>query len=81
MANEMLANATLAGQEGTLEYLAANASLQQWGQAALALLLLHKASDGVTLDDLERSAEDLLENHFQVHAWPFWRWLALLMPY
>ena len=66
MANEMLANTTLAGQEGTLEYLASNAALQQWCQAALALLVLQQSPDPLTPHELERRAEDLLEHHFQV---------------
>lgn len=66
MANEMLANCTLAGQEGTLEYLAATAALQQWGQSALALLVLHQAQHPLTLHQLEQQAETLLESEFQV---------------
>lgn len=66
MANEMLANCTLAGQEGTLEYLAATAALQQWGQSALALLVLHQAQQPLTLHQLEQQAETLLESEFQV---------------
>ena len=69
MANEMLANATLAGQEGTLEYLAATAALQQFGQAALALLVLHRASKPLSADALEQGAEDLLEHNFQVRLY------------
>ena len=66
MANEMLANATVAGQEGTLDYLSTSAALQQFGQAALALLVLHRAKGPIDAEALEQRAEDLLEDTFQV---------------
>ena len=70
MANEMLANSTVAGQEGTLDFLIANAALQQFGQAALALLVLHRSQGTpLTADALEQEAEELLQEHFQVGFW------------
>lgn len=68
MANEMLANSTVAGQEGTLGNLVASAALQQFGQAALALLVLHRAGKPLSAAALEQEAEDLLQHHFQVLA-------------
>lgn len=66
MANEMLANSTVAGQEGTLGNLVASAALQQFGQAALALLVLHRADRPLSAEGLEQEAENLLQHHFQV---------------
>ena len=65
MANKMLADSTLAGQEGSLTYLAGSAALQQWGQAALGLLVLHRAQRALSQADIQQQAEDLLEDRFQ----------------
>ena len=65
MANEMLADSTLAGQEGSLSYLAGCAALQQWGQAALGLFVLQRAEKPLSEADIQQRAEDLLEDHFQ----------------
>ena len=68
LANELLADSTLAGQEGTLQYLSACAALQQWAQAALALLVLGRAGRALSEPELQQQAEELLEEHFQVWA-------------
>ena len=68
LANELLADSTLAGQEGTLQYLSACAALQQWAQAALALLVLGRAGRALNEPELQQQAEELLEEHFQVCA-------------
>ncbi|KAK9789378.1 hypothetical protein WJX73_004782 [Symbiochloris irregularis] len=66
MANEMLANSTVAGQEGTLDSLVVSAALQQFGQAALALLVMHRAGKPLSAQALEQQAEELLQRQFQV---------------
>ena len=64
LANELLADSTLAGQEGTLQYLAASAALQQWGQAALALLVLGRAGSALSEPELQQQAEELAGGTF-----------------
>ena len=69
LANEVLADSTVAGGDSSVQYLAAAAALQQWEQAALAFLLLHGAGEeGTPLrrDALSEGVESLLEDKFQV---------------
>lgn len=64
--NELLADSTVAGQDAVMQYLAASAALQQWGQAALAFLLLHTSERPLTADDISAGVESLLEDKFRV---------------
>ena len=78
----MLAESTLAAQEGCIHYLAAAAGLQQWGQAALAVLTLWKSEEGMSAAQLGEAVESTLEDSFRVSARPLvpcWpeHWLAL----
>jgi hypothetical protein len=71
LANEVLAESTVASGDSTVQYLAACAALQQWEQAALAFLLLHMrgGDDGarqLSAEALSEGVESLLEDTFQV---------------
>lgn len=66
MANEMLADTTIAGQEGVIEYVANSAALQQFEQTSLAYLMLGKAEKPLNVEGLCVAVEDLLEEEFQV---------------
>lgn len=64
----MLAESTLAAQEGCIHYLAAAAGLQQWGQAALAFLALWRSEQGLSGAQLGEAVETTLEDSFRVRA-------------
>ena len=68
LAIQVLAESTLAAQEGCIHYLAAAAGLQQWGQAALAFLTLHKAGRSLSAVQLSEAIENTLEDSFRVSA-------------
>ena len=70
LAIQVLAESTLAAQEGCIHYLAAAAGLQQWGQAALAVLTLWKAEEGMSAAQLIEAVETALEDSFRVRAPP-----------
>ena len=58
---KVLAESTLAAQEGCIHYLAAAAGLQQWGQAALAFLTLCEGpSGGMSAAQLGEAVENTL---------------------
>jgi len=65
MASAMLADTTIAGQEAAVDYLAGAAALEQWAQAALALLLLRSAPAPLSAEQLAAAVEALLEQRFQ----------------
>ena len=65
MANSMLADTTIAGQEAVVDYLAGAAALEQWAQAALALLLLRASPAPLAAEQLAAAVEALLEQRFQ----------------
>ncbi len=74
MASAMLADTTIAGQEAAVDYLAGAAALEQWAQAALALLLLRSAPAPLSAEQLAAAVEALLEQRFQARpAAAFWR--------
>ena len=64
--NKVLAESTVAGQNASVQYLAACAALQQWEQSALAYLLLHTAPGPLSVDRLSAAVESLLEDNFSV---------------
>ena len=66
MASSMLADTTIAGQEAVVDYLAGAAALEQWAQAALALLLLRASPAPLAAEQLAAAVEALLEQRFQV---------------
>lgn len=66
LAIQVLAESTLAAQEGCIHYLAAAAGLQQWGQAALAFLALWKSEQGLSAAQLGEAVETTLEDSFRV---------------
>ena len=66
MANEMLAETTIAGQEGVIEYVANSAALQQFEQTSLAYLMLRQAQEPLNAKGLCIAVESLLEETFQV---------------
>ena len=66
MANEMLADTTIAGQEGVIEYVANSAALQQFEQTSLAYLMLGRSEHALTTEGLCVAVEELLEKEFQV---------------
>ena len=68
LAIKVLAESTLAAQDGCIYYLAAAASLQQWGQAALAFLLLRRSERGLSAAQLCEAVESTLEGSFRVSA-------------
>lgn len=65
MASSMLADTTIAGQEAVVDYLAGAAALEQWAQAALALLLLRASPAPLAAEQLAAAVEALLEQRFQ----------------
>ncbi len=73
LAIQVLAESTLAAQEGCIHYLAAAAGLQQWGQAALAFLTLYNAEGSLTAVQLSEAIENTLEDSFRVSAM-LWRY-------
>lgn len=64
--NKVLAESTVAGQNASVQYLAACAALQQWEQSALAYLLLHTAPGPLSVERLSAAVESLLEDNFSV---------------
>ena len=66
LAIKVLAESTLAAQDGCIYYLAAAASLQQWGQAALAFLVLRRSERGLSAAQLCEAVESTLEGSFRV---------------
>ena len=68
LAIQVLAESTLAAQEGVIHYLAAAAGLQQWGQAALAFLALWRSEQGMSPAQLGEAVESALEDSFRVRA-------------
>ena len=66
MANEMLADTTIAGQEGVIEYVANSAALQQFEQTSLAYLMLGRSDKPLDTEGLCSAVEELLEKEFQV---------------
>lgn len=66
VANQLLAESTVAGQDVSVQYLAACAALQQWEQSALAFLLLHDSPRPLSADQLSAAVESLLEDNFSV---------------
>ena len=66
MANEILAETTIAGQEGVISYLADSAALQQFGQTSLAYLALMSSDKNLGEESLCEYIEDLLDREFQV---------------
>lgn len=70
LAIQVLAESTLAAQEGVIHYLAAAAGLQQWGQAALAFLALWRSEQGMSPAQLGEAVESALEDSFRVSALP-----------
>ena len=66
LADKVLADSTVAGQEACLQYLASCAALQQWEQSALAYLLLHTAQGPMSVVQLSEGVESLLEETFKV---------------
>jgi len=65
MANEMLAETTIAGQEGVIEYVANSAALQQFEQTSLAYLVLRQHEGALDVGDVCSEVEHLLEQRFQ----------------
>jgi len=77
LAIQVLAESTLAAQEAVIQYLAAAAGLQQWGQASLAFLTLHKSEHGLSTHQLSEAIESTLEDSFRVRVLPVMsHWLA-----
>lgn len=68
MANEMLAETTIAAEEGVIEYIAGSAALQQFEQTCLAYLVLQQAGGPLSHEGLCDAAECLLEHEFQACA-------------
>ncbi|CAL8468893.1 g8434 [Coccomyxa elongata] len=66
--NKVLAESTVAGQNASVQYLAACAALQQWEQSALAYLLLHTAPGPLSVERLSAAVESLLEDNFSVRV-------------
>ena len=66
MANEMLADTTIAGQEGVIEYVVNSAALQQFEQTSVAYLMLRQAQEPLNAKGLCIVVESLLEETFQV---------------
>ena len=66
MANEMLADTTIAGQEGVIEYVANSAALQQFEQTSLAYLMLSQLQRPTNTEGVCVAVEELLEKEFQV---------------
>jgi hypothetical protein len=66
MANEMLAETTIAGQEGVIEYVANSAALQQFEQTSLAYLMLRQHEAPLNVEEICLAVEQLLEQSFQV---------------
>jgi len=65
MANEMLADTTIAGQEGVIEYVANSAALQQFEQTSLAYLILRQHDTPLDVEGICSAIEQLLEQRFQ----------------
>ncbi len=77
LAIQVLAESTLAAQEAVIQYLAAAAGLQQWGQASLAFLTLQKSEHGLSTHQLSEAIESTLEDSFRVRDPPVRsHWLA-----
>ena len=68
MANEILAETTIAGQEGVITYLANSAALQQFEQTALAYLALTSSDRPLDEEGLCNYIEELLNKEFQVQV-------------
>lgn len=68
MANEMLADTTIAGQEGVIEYVANSAALQQFEQTSLAYLMLSRLQQPTDAEGICKAVEELLEKEFQVRS-------------
>ncbi|BDA43110.1 hypothetical protein COCOBI_04-1210 [Coccomyxa sp. Obi] len=66
--NKVLAESTVAGQDASVQYLAACAALQQWEQSALAYLLLLTAPGPLSAERLSAAVESLLEDNFSVRV-------------
>lgn len=66
MANEMLADTTIAGQEGVIEYMAGSAALQQFEQTSLAYLVLQQSGKQLNAAALCNAVETTLEQQFKV---------------
>ena len=62
----MLADTTIAGQEGVIEYVANSAALQQFEQTSLAYLMLGRSEQPLGTEGLCIAVEELLEKEFQV---------------
>ena len=65
MANEILAETTIAGQEGVIEYVANSAALQQFMQTSLAYLMLRRQEGTMDAESVASGVEQLLEDRFQ----------------
>lgn len=65
---QLLAERTVAGGEGGLEYLATAAGLQQFKQAALVYVLLSGSERAMTADEVAEAAEKLLEEQLQLQV-------------
>jgi hypothetical protein len=74
----LLASSTVAGQDACVHYLAGSAALQQWGQAALAFLLLHTSVRPLAADDISAGLEALLEQQFRVSHFQWWTRLCCM---
>lgn len=61
----MLADTTIAGQEGVIEYVANSAALQQFEQTSLAYLILRQQDTPLDLEGICFAVEQLLEQRFQ----------------
>lgn len=68
MANEILAETTIAGQEGVITYLANSAALQQFEQTSLAYLSLIKSDKPLDEEGLCSHVEQTLNEVFQVET-------------
>ena len=71
MANEMLADTTVAGQEGVIEYLAGSAALQQFEQTSLAYLILQQSGKQQNAQALCDAVESTLDKQFKVLVYSF----------
>lgn len=66
MANEILAETTIAGQEGVITFLANSAALQQFEQTSLAYLSLMSSDKALDEEGLCSHVEHLLNKEFKV---------------
>ena len=65
MANEILAETTIAGQEGVIAYLADSAALQQFEQTSLAYVTLMNSDKPLDEEGLCSHVEQLLNEEFK----------------